>query len=88
MDEATIKQLILRAGPRLLCQVVNYMEETTIYRAKWIRANHLSITKILEHFSHKMSKWMVRGNVVLTCDKLLLFCWCALFDFFSNVFIS
>lgn len=48
-----------------LSQVASYMEDTAGYRAKWIRANNLTISEILEHLAHLMTKGMVRGKFVL-----------------------
>ncbi|KAA0716619.1 hypothetical protein E1301_Tti020365 [Triplophysa tibetana] len=44
-----------------LSQIETYMENTSVYRAKWIRDNNWTIDQILEEFPHLMTKGMVDG---------------------------
>lgn len=56
----------LRSNSQPLCQVETYMQDTAVYRAKWIKDNtrDLTISQILDHFPHLTTNGMVRGNIV------------------------
>lgn len=56
----SLKNERLRSNSQVLTQVVSYMEER---EAKWIEANNLTMSEILEHFN----------DIVFTCGNLLLF---------------
>ncbi|XP_039670902.1 uncharacterized protein LOC120567860 [Perca fluviatilis] len=54
----------LRNNSQPLSQIETYMENTAVYRAKWIRDNNWTIDEILEEFPHLMTKDMPGINMV------------------------
>lgn len=55
----------LRNNSQPLSQIETYMQNTAVYRAKWIRDNNWTIDQILEEFPHLMTKGMIAQDFLV-----------------------
>ncbi|XP_042612300.1 uncharacterized protein LOC122145048 isoform X2 [Cyprinus carpio] len=55
----------LRKNSQPLRQIETYMQNTAVYRAKWIRDNNWTIDQILEEFPRLMTKGMIAQDFLV-----------------------